>query len=127
MGIAQFYPEQEQVIADALGGRDELVVLPTGYGKSACYQVPSMILPKPVVLISPLLALLRDQHEKLKQRYQGLWHREAKPYSLDRILARYDKLIGHYDKIIDALVQAQTAPADHRPLPSAEDVGLVVP
>ena len=39
-----------------------LVVLPTGFGKSACYQIPSMILPKPVVLISPLLALLRDQH-----------------------------------------------------------------
>ena len=43
-------------------------MLPTGFGKSACYQIPSMILPKPVVLISPLLALLRDQHEKLLKR-----------------------------------------------------------
>jgi ATP-dependent DNA helicase RecQ len=65
LGIEKLYPEQEQVIADALSGRDVLMILPTGFGKSACYQVPSMVLPKPVVLISPLLALLQDQHEKL--------------------------------------------------------------
>jgi ATP-dependent DNA helicase RecQ len=68
LGIVRFHPEQERVIAEALGGRDELVVLPTGFGKSACYQVPSMVLPKPVILISPLLALLRDQHQKLLKR-----------------------------------------------------------
>jgi ATP-dependent DNA helicase RecQ len=44
------------------------MVLPTGFGKSACYQVPSMILSKPVVVISPLLALLRDQQQKLAKR-----------------------------------------------------------
>jgi ATP-dependent DNA helicase RecQ len=68
LGIPRLYPEQEQVIANAMNGKDLLVVLPTGFGKSACYQIPSMILPKPVVLISPLLALLRDQHEKLLKR-----------------------------------------------------------
>ena len=68
LGIARLYPEQERVLETALAGRDVLVVLPTGFGKSACYQVPSMVLPKPVVLISPLLALLRDQHEKLLKR-----------------------------------------------------------
>ncbi len=68
LGIARLYPEQERVVADGMVGRDALVVLPTGFGKSACYQIPSMILPKPVVLISPLLALLRDQHEKLLKR-----------------------------------------------------------
>lgn len=55
-------------MADALVGRDVLVVLPTGFGKSACYQIPSMVLSRPVVLISPLLALLRDQDEKLRAR-----------------------------------------------------------
>ena len=40
----------------------------SGFGKSACYQIPSMVLPKPVVVISPLLALLKDQHEKLVRR-----------------------------------------------------------
>jgi ATP-dependent DNA helicase RecQ len=68
LGIARLYPEQERVLETALAGRDVLVVQPTGSGKSACYQVPSMVLPKPVVLISPLLALLRDQHEKLLKR-----------------------------------------------------------
>ena len=56
------------MIDSALAGRDGLVVLPTGFGKSACYQIPSMVLDKPVLVISPLLALLRDQHEKLLQR-----------------------------------------------------------
>ena len=51
-----------------MAGHDCLVVQPTGFGKSACYQVPSMMLPRPVVLVSPLLALLRDQHEKLLAR-----------------------------------------------------------
>jgi ATP-dependent DNA helicase RecQ len=68
LGITRLYPEQERVIASAMAGTDLLVVLPTGFGKSACYQIPSMILPQPVVLISPLLALLRDQHEKLLKR-----------------------------------------------------------
>lgn len=68
LGIARLYPEQERVIGNALGGTDTLVVLPTGFGKSACYQIPSMIMPRPVVVISPLLALLRDQHEKLLKR-----------------------------------------------------------
>ncbi len=69
LGIHQLYPEQERTVAASLEGRDVLVVLPTGFGKSACYQVPSMVLPRPVVLVSPLLALLRDQHEKLLARH----------------------------------------------------------
>jgi ATP-dependent DNA helicase RecQ len=68
LGFSRLYPEQERVVAGALAGRDVLVVLPTGFGKSACYQIPSMVLPKPVVLVSPLVALLHDQHEKLLKR-----------------------------------------------------------
>lgn len=68
LGIRQLHPEQEEVLREVLGGRDVLVVLPTGYGKSACYQIPSMLLERPVVLVSPLLALLRDQEEKLRSR-----------------------------------------------------------
>ena len=57
LGIRRLYPEQERTVAASLAGHDVLVVLPTGFGKSACYQVPSMVLPRPVVLVSPLLAL----------------------------------------------------------------------
>ena len=62
LGIEQLRPEQERVIADVTAGRDVLMILPTGFGKSACYQIPSLLLPNPVLVISPLLALLRDQH-----------------------------------------------------------------
>ncbi len=68
LGIAQLHAEQEQMIAESLTARDALMIVPTGFGKSACYQIPSMLLSKPVVLISPLLALLRDQHQKLVHR-----------------------------------------------------------
>jgi ATP-dependent DNA helicase RecQ len=68
LGIEQLRPEQEQVVAAVLGHRDVLLVLPTGFGKSACYQVPSMLLPRPVVVVSPLVALLQDQHTRLLER-----------------------------------------------------------
>ena len=93
LGIQQLYGEQERVIRAALAGREVLVVLPTGFGKSACYQIPSMVLPKPVVLISPLLALLRDQHEKLLKhnipcvRLDGTVRGKVRREALERISA----------------------------------------
>ena len=93
IGIHRLYDEQEKIINHVNEGRDVLVVLPTGFGKSACYQVPSMILPKPVVLISPLLALLRDQHEKLLKRnvpcvrLDGTIRGKARREGLERIRA----------------------------------------
>jgi ATP-dependent DNA helicase RecQ len=68
IGIRELRPEQVQVIDDAMAGRDVLMVLPTGFGKSACYQIPSLLLAKPVVMISPLRALLRDQEAKFTER-----------------------------------------------------------
>jgi len=68
LGIDSLHAEQEQVLSELLEGRDVLMVLPTGFGKSACYQIPSMLLPKPVLVISPLQALLKDQHQKLLKR-----------------------------------------------------------
>jgi ATP-dependent DNA helicase RecQ len=67
LGIAQLHAEQEQVIDALLRGEDVLMVLPTGFGKSACYQIPSLILPKPVLVLSPLLALMKDQYEKMRR------------------------------------------------------------
>lgn len=91
LGIQQLYPEQERAIAAALQGRDVLVVLPTGFGKSVCYQIPSMILPQPVVLVSPLLALLKDQQEKLLtrnipvERIDGTVRGKVRQEALERI------------------------------------------
>ncbi len=67
LGIKRLHPEQEEVIDTVLRGEDVLMVLPTGFGKSACYQIPSMILSKPVLVISPLLALMQDQYETMQR------------------------------------------------------------
>ncbi|MCP5059171.1 MAG: ATP-dependent DNA helicase RecQ [bacterium] len=67
LGIRRLHPEQEEVIEQGLDGKDVMMILPTGFGKSACYQIPSMILSKPVVVISPLLALMQDQYDKMQK------------------------------------------------------------
>jgi ATP-dependent DNA helicase RecQ len=67
-GIGRLYPEQETAIEAILAGRDTLVVLPTGYGKSLVYQVPSQLIDRPTIVISPLIALMADQQQALKRR-----------------------------------------------------------
>ncbi|MDB5081196.1 MAG: hypothetical protein JWP00_3120 [Chloroflexi bacterium] len=64
-GHEEFRPGQEQVIANILAGHDTLAVLPTGAGKSLCYQLPAMLLPRPVLVLSPLISLMKDQFDKL--------------------------------------------------------------
>jgi ATP-dependent DNA helicase RecQ len=64
-GVQRFRPGQRELISAALAGRNALGVLPTGSGKSLCYQLPSLFLKGAVVVVSPLIALMQDQHEKL--------------------------------------------------------------
>jgi ATP-dependent DNA helicase RecQ len=66
-GISRLYREQERAISSVLSGRDTLLVMPTGGGKSLCYQLPSLLLSQPTVVVSPLLALLEDQYLKMQQ------------------------------------------------------------
>ncbi len=66
--LRHFRPGQEQVIRAVIDRRDTLAVLPTGGGKSLTYQLPSLILPGLTVVVSPLIALIRDQFEKLCAR-----------------------------------------------------------
>lgn len=69
-GLRHFRPGQEEAIRAVLDARDTLCVLPTGGGKSLTYQLPSLLLPGLTVVVSPLIALIRDQFEKL--RAQGI-------------------------------------------------------
>ena len=65
--IPRLRPEQESAMLAVLNGRDALVALPTGFGKSLIYQVPAMILERPTIVISPLIALMADQEHALKR------------------------------------------------------------
>lgn len=67
-GFAKFRPGQEEVIRAVLAGRDAMAVMPTGQGKSLCYQFPATLLPGLTLVISPLIALMQDQVAGLKQR-----------------------------------------------------------
>ncbi|MEP6733265.1 MAG: ATP-dependent DNA helicase RecQ [bacterium] len=63
-----FRPGQERAVTSVLAGRDTLVVLPTGGGKSVCYQVPALMLPGITVVVSPLISLMKDQVDALVAR-----------------------------------------------------------
>lgn len=67
-GLRHFRPGQEQIIRSVLSGRDTLAVLPTGGGKSLTYQIPSLLFEGLTVVVSPLIALIRDQFEKLREQ-----------------------------------------------------------
>ncbi|HEY0971733.1 MAG TPA: ATP-dependent DNA helicase RecQ [Gemmatimonadales bacterium] len=67
-GYPDFRPGQEKAVRSVLDGRDTLVILPTGGGKSVCYQVPALMLPGLTVVVSPLISLMKDQVDALTAR-----------------------------------------------------------
>lgn len=65
-GFSSFRPLQEEIIRDSLSGRDVFAVLPTGGGKSLCFQLPALVRPGLTVVVSPLIALMKDQVDALQ-------------------------------------------------------------
>jgi len=67
-GYDSFRPKQEDIVRTALEGRDVLAILPTGGGTSVCFQVPAMIRPGVAIVVTPLIALMKDQVQNLTDR-----------------------------------------------------------
>ncbi|HYP41546.1 MAG TPA: DEAD/DEAH box helicase, partial [Chloroflexia bacterium] len=64
-GYGEFRGRQKEIISQVLQGTDTIAVMPTGAGKSLCYQLPAMLLPGSTLIISPLIALMKDQYDNL--------------------------------------------------------------
>src|SRR3954463_8716430 len=65
-GLEEFRPAQREVIEDVLAGRDVLCVMPTGAGKSLCYQLPAAVGGGLTIVVSPLISLMEDQVQQLR-------------------------------------------------------------
>jgi ATP-dependent DNA helicase RecQ len=65
-GFDHFKGEQQNIIENILAGRNTFVIMPTGGGKSMCYQLPSLILPGTSIIVSPLIALMKNQVDAIR-------------------------------------------------------------
>ena len=109
-----FRPMQEEIISEVLAGRDVLAILPTGGGKSVCFQVPAMMREGIAIVVSPLIALMKDQVRNLRDRgipalavYSGMTYHEI-DFTLDNaIYGDYKFLYVSPERLRTGLFQAR--------------------
>jgi ATP-dependent DNA helicase RecQ len=78
-GYDDFRPGQAEIIAAVLEGGPVLAVMPTGSGKSMCYQLPAIIEEALTVVVSPLIALMRDQVRQMRALGENAWINQGTP------------------------------------------------
>src|SRR4051794_2603070 len=106
-----FLPGQEQVMTAVLSGRDTLAVMPTGAGKSLCYQFPSMLLPGVTLVISPLIALMKDQDDSLPADVYERTTFVNSTLEADTLTQRIDEIVaGKYKLVYCAPQRLRTQP-----------------
>jgi ATP-dependent DNA helicase RecQ len=110
-----FRPLQEDIINSVLAGKDTLALMPTGGGKSICFQVPALAMEGVCIVITPLVALMKDQVEQLKRRgikaaaiYSGM-HRNEIDYTLDNfVYGDFKFLYVSPERLLTEIMQVRT-------------------
>jgi ATP-dependent DNA helicase RecQ len=99
-GHARFAGKQEEVIAQVMEGIDTIAVMPTGAGKSLCYQLPAMLLPGVTLVISPLIALMKDQFDSLPGEVYEQTTFINSTLSLDEVMQRMGEILAEKYKLV---------------------------
>ena len=109
-----FRPLQEEIIDSVLKGRDTLAILPTGGGKSICFQVPALIMDGMCLVVSPLISLMKDQTETLKKKgikalaiYSGMTRDEIDITLNNAIFGEYKFLYMSPERLKSDIVRAR--------------------
>lgn len=123
-GIRRFRPGQRELIEAVLAGRDAIGILPTGAGKSLCFQLPSLFLRGAVIVVSPLIALMHDQIEHLEAANIEAARLDSTVPSADQEAQELEIVAGAHDIIL--LTPERLRNPEHlRPLQERE-VSLIV-
>ena len=130
-GFPTFRPGQENVIQAVLTGRDVLAVMPTGAGKSVCYEVPAVLFEGLTIVVSPLISLMADQVRALKEAgvrgsfYNSTLKPRVRPEVLRRALAGwYDIMYVAPERLVDPAFREFAAQA-HIPLVAVDEAHCV--
>ena len=93
-GIHAFRPGQREVLAEVFAGRSCLGLMPTGSGKTLTYQLPAVFFPKPVVVVSPLIALMQDQQERAEDAHLAVEKMDSTATKREREAAEHEIAAG---------------------------------
>ena len=99
-GHERFAGKQEEVISQVMSGVDTIAVMPTGAGKSLCYQLPAMLLPGMTLVISPLIALMKDQFDSLPREVYERTTFINSSLSLDETMQRMGEILSGQYKLV---------------------------